>query len=175
MKSSAEAGARVSCWAECRCGWRSTVTTADTDTRLSAGDELALGAALSAVARATGCHVRIQRWAALARVSRVGFHSGPEAGAIVTFQGTTRDVSRLEYEAYREMAEERMAEILRGVPSIATVLAAAAAYHRIGSVPLGESSVIVSVSAPHPAIRPSRERGRRSTGSRPRPRSGNGR
>ena len=36
----------------------------------------------------------------------------PGAGAIVSFQGTTRDVERLEYEAYREMAEQRMASIV---------------------------------------------------------------
>ncbi len=35
----------------------------------------------------------------------------PRAGAVVTFQGVTRDVERLEYEAYAAMAEERMAAI----------------------------------------------------------------
>ena len=33
----------------------------------------------------------------------------PRAGAVVTFSGVTREVERLEYEAYAEMAEERMA------------------------------------------------------------------
>ena len=70
------------------------------------------------------------------------------AGAIVTFQGTTRDVELLEYEAYREMAEERIAAILHD--AIARHgLEAAAAEHRVGPVPLGESSVIVAVSAAH--------------------------
>src|SRR4051795_9041024 len=32
----------------------------------------------------------------------------PRAGAVVTFQGVTREVDKLEYEAYVEMAEERM-------------------------------------------------------------------
>ena len=36
----------------------------------------------------------------------------PAAGAIVTFQGTTRTVEQLEYEAYREMAEERIGAIV---------------------------------------------------------------
>src|ERR1700710_570623 len=36
----------------------------------------------------------------------------PGAGAIVTFQGVTREVASLDYEAYREMAEERITAIL---------------------------------------------------------------
>ena len=77
-----------------------------------------------------------------------GLVRGPEAGAVVTFQGMTREVARLDYEAYREMAAERIAAILR--ECIARHgLAAVAAEHRVGSVPLGEPSVIVAVSAPH--------------------------
>ena len=72
----------------------------------------------------------------------------PAAGAIVTFQGTTRDVERLEYEAYREMAEQRMASIVTEAVE-RHGLEAAAAEHRVGSVPLGEASVIVAVAAAH--------------------------
>jgi molybdopterin synthase catalytic subunit len=72
----------------------------------------------------------------------------PRAGAIVSFQGTTRDVERLEYEAYREMAEQRMAAIVEDAVE-RHGLRAAAAEHRVGGVPLGESSVIVAVSAAH--------------------------
>ena len=72
----------------------------------------------------------------------------PSAGAIVTFQGTTRDVQRLEYEAYREMAEERIAAIVSD--AIARHgLEAAAAEHRVGAVPRGEASVAVAASAAH--------------------------
>ena len=72
----------------------------------------------------------------------------PSAGAIVTFQGTTRDVERLEYEAYREMAEEGIAAIV--ADAIARHgLEAAAAEHRVGSVARGEASVAVAVSAAH--------------------------
>ena len=70
------------------------------------------------------------------------------AGAIVTFQGTTRDVERLEYEAYREMAEERMRSIVTEAVE-RHGLEAAGAEHRIGTVPRGTSSVIVAVSAVH--------------------------
>jgi molybdopterin synthase catalytic subunit len=69
------------------------------------------------------------------------------AGAVVTFQGVTRDVERLDYEAYKEMAEERIQAIL--VEALDRGLEAVAAEHRIGSVPRGLSSVIVAVSAAH--------------------------
>ena len=72
----------------------------------------------------------------------------PAAGAIVTFQGTTRDVDRLDYEAYLEMAAEKIEAILTEVVE-RHGLEAAAAEHRIGAVPLGEASVVVAVSAAH--------------------------
>jgi molybdopterin synthase catalytic subunit len=97
----------------------------------------------------TLAHVRVTAEAlsldALAR--RVG---RPAAGAVVTFQGTTRAVDALEYEAYREMAEERIAAIVSDAIE-RHGLEAAAAEHRIGSVPLGEASVAVAVSAAHRA------------------------
>jgi len=72
----------------------------------------------------------------------------PRAGAIVTFHGTTREVDLLRYEAYAEMAAERIDAILRECAG-SHGLCAAAAAHRVGDVPLGEPSVIVAVSAPH--------------------------
>jgi MoaE-MoaD fusion protein len=118
------------------------------DAALSAGDELALippvsgGEALAVHTRVTEESLEVDALAR--RVTR------PSAGAIVTFQGTTRDVSELEYEAYREMAEERIATIV--AEAIARhELEAAAAEHRLGTVPLGEASVAVAVSAAHRA------------------------
>jgi len=72
----------------------------------------------------------------------------PGAGGIVTFQGVTREVASLDYEAYREMAEERMATILADCVRRHGLLAAAA-EHRIGRVPRGEPGVVVAVSAGH--------------------------
>ena len=72
----------------------------------------------------------------------------PRAGAVVTFQGVTREVERLEYEAYAEMAEERMAEIAAEALE-RHGLCAAAVEHRVGDVPLSEPSVIVAASSPH--------------------------
>ncbi len=118
---------------------------ASPETRLASGDELALvppvsGGAGSVQARVTGAALSVE---ALSRaVVR------PGAGATVVFQGTTREVPRLEYEAYAEMAEERMAAILDDCVELHG-LEAAAAEHRIGAVPLGEPSVVVAVSAAH--------------------------
>ncbi len=72
----------------------------------------------------------------------------PGAGAIVTFQGTTREVERLDYEAYTEMAERRIHQVLTECLE-RHKLQAIAARHRVGSVPLGEASVIVAASGAH--------------------------
>jgi molybdopterin synthase catalytic subunit len=72
----------------------------------------------------------------------------PAAGAIVTFQGVTREVSRLDYEAYTEMAVQKIESILTDCVE-RHGLTGAAAEHRIGSVALGEPGVIVAASAAH--------------------------
>lgn len=72
----------------------------------------------------------------------------PRAGAVVSFQGVTREVPELDYEAYAEMAETQLAEIVaRAIERHG--LCAAAAEHRVGIVPLSEASVAVAASAPH--------------------------
>jgi molybdopterin synthase catalytic subunit len=70
------------------------------------------------------------------------------AGAVVAFQGVTREVDRLEYESYAEMAEERLAAIAREAVE-RHGLCAAAVEHRVGVVALSEPSVCVAASAPH--------------------------
>ena len=77
-----------------------------------------------------------------------------QAGAIATFTGTTRISSRgrtvthLDYEAYEGMAERVMAEIAAGLQS-RYELSAVAIHHRVGRVGIGETSVVIAVSAPH--------------------------
>jgi molybdopterin synthase catalytic subunit len=78
----------------------------------------------------------------------------PSAGATVTFVGTTRDhndgrrVSRLEYEAYPEMALAEMRKIGETAQQ-RWPIEEVAIVHRIGVVPLGEASVVIAVSAGH--------------------------
>jgi molybdopterin synthase catalytic subunit len=77
-----------------------------------------------------------------------------EAGAIATFSGTTRvhsrgrTVTHLDYEAYEGMAEKTMAEIAGSLEE-RYELSAVAIHHRIGRVGIGETSVLIAVSAPH--------------------------
>ncbi len=72
----------------------------------------------------------------------------PRAGAVVVFEGVTREVPELEYEAYAEMAEPRMRAIA-SEEAARHGLCAVAVEHRSGTVKLSEPSVIVAVSAPH--------------------------
>lgn len=74
----------------------------------------------------------------------------PGAGAIVTFSGVTREVPRLEYEAYAEMAVPLLTQILDEIAQEHEVIALAA-EHRIGTVPLGEPSVVIAASSAHRA------------------------
>ena len=116
------------------------------DRVLETGDELALippvsGGAASH-ARVTDEPLSLDELAARVR--------DPRAGAVVTFQGVTREVEQLEYEAYAAMAEERMAAILEDAV-VRHGLCAAAVEHRVGGVPLSEPSVCVATSAAHRA------------------------
>jgi molybdopterin synthase catalytic subunit/molybdopterin converting factor small subunit len=121
----------------------------DPDLELRDGDEVAVIPPVSG-----GAFVVTERPLSLDDV--VAEVADDEAGAIATFTGTVRRVSRgreverLEYEAYTEMAESVMA-------GIATVLKArydvhdVAIHHRVGEVGIGEASVVIAVSAPHRA------------------------
>ena len=76
------------------------------------------------------------------------------AGAVATFTGTVRrqsrgrEVTRLEYEAYAEMAEDVMARLAADLLE-RYELCAAAIHHRVGTLGIGEASVVIAVSAPH--------------------------
>ena len=79
-----------------------------------------------------------------------------DAGAIATFVGTTRAQSRgravvrLEYEAYEGMAEAEMERIAGELCERHDVIQVAI-HHRVGPVEIGETSVVIAVSAPHRA------------------------
>jgi molybdopterin converting factor subunit 1 len=117
---------------------------AEPETKLSADDELAL---VPPVSGGAPIHVRV----GAEPISLEGVTArviDSSAGAVVTFQGFPRDVARLDYEAYAEMAEERIAAILTECAERHGLISAAA-EHRTGPVPAAEASVLVAVSAPH--------------------------
>ncbi len=76
------------------------------------------------------------------------------AGAILLFSGVVRDhsqgkaVDHLEYEAYPEMAEQAMRDIIAEIharwPDVRVAMA-----HRIGKLKIGEASLVIAVAAPH--------------------------
>ncbi len=80
----------------------------------------------------------------------------PDAGAVVTFDGTVRNhargkpVTHLYYETYREMALREM-ENIRQRALQQWSLGELAIVHRVGRLDIGESSVFVAVSSAHRA------------------------
>jgi len=113
---------------------------------LHPGDEVALippvsGGSVGVV------HVRVTR-EALALDPLIERVRDPRAGAVITFLGVTREVAELDYEAYVPMAEAKIAAIVTAAIE-RHGLCAAAAEHRVGTVPLSEPSVAIAVSAPH--------------------------
>ncbi len=111
-----------------------------------AGDEVALVPPVSGGAGAVR-HVRVTGDAlalgALAEAVR-----DPRAGAVVIFEGVTREVPELDYEAYAEMATARI-EAIAAEEAERHGLCAVAIEHRTGTVARSEPSVIVAASAPH--------------------------
>jgi molybdopterin synthase catalytic subunit len=123
-------------------------TYAGEEETLSPGDELALIPPVSGGAEEP--HVRVGPEPLSAdRLGKAVATS--HTGAIVTFQGTTRDVERLDYEAYEPMARERIEAILGEVRG--------RHEDRTGPVARGEPSVVVAVAAAHrgPAFAAARE------------------
>jgi molybdopterin synthase catalytic subunit len=120
------------------------------DYRLCDGDEVAF---IPPVSGGEAARFRVQSDVLDPReVERRVAHPG--AGALVTFVGTVRDnargkaVTQLEYEAYAPAAEQMLAQIgdeIRerwGVDHVAIT-------HRVGSLAIGEASVVISVASPH--------------------------
>jgi molybdopterin synthase catalytic subunit len=85
--------------------------------------------------------------------------SGPGRGGVVTFTGAVRAEShgrrvvRLEYEAYRGMAERKLAEIGAEIARAHGV--EVAIVHRVGVLAPGETAVVIACAAAHrtPAFR----------------------
>lgn len=82
--------------------------------------------------------------------------ASPQAGGLVSFVGTVRQqtqgktVIALEYEAYAEMAERKMAEIVAQARQ-KWPIAGAAIHHRVGRLLVGDIAVAMAVACPHRA------------------------
>jgi molybdopterin synthase catalytic subunit len=78
----------------------------------------------------------------------------PAAGAVVLFLGTVRAetagrlVTSLEYEAYSEMAQAKLAE-LEAEARRRWPLVGCAVVHRLGALTVGQTSVAIAVSSAH--------------------------
>ena len=80
----------------------------------------------------------------------------PTNGAQCVFKGVVRrdsdlgEVESLEYDAYSEMATTQLQAIAKAAIS-KWPEARIAIEHRLGSVPLGEASVVIAIGTPHRA------------------------
>lgn len=82
--------------------------------------------------------------------------SGKTQGGIAVFCGVVRDhndgkqVVRLDYEAYDAMALTKMAQIIQRIETEVPA-SRVAMVHRVGSLQIGDTAVLVAASAPHRA------------------------
>lgn len=122
---------------------------ADRDSVLVDGDEVAL------IPPVSGGAFRLSE-RPLSLDDAVREVASDEAGAIATFTGTTRahsrgrEVVRLEYEGYEGMAESEMERIAADLKERHPLIGVAI-HHRVGTVAIGEPSVVIAVSSAHRA------------------------
>ncbi len=128
---------------------------ASRDAPLADGDEVALMPPFSGGAGSVSGMVRVQTdpFSVESEIERLKKTSA-SIGAIVTFLGTTRDISRekqvskLDFEYYPGMAEKKLAEIREKAIKEFGVIEALI-IHRIGTLPVGENIVLIAVAAQH--------------------------
>jgi molybdopterin synthase catalytic subunit len=120
------------------------------DRALADGDVIAI---IPPVAGGSGCFRVSEEALSLDEVVRAV--TAHEQGGVVTFTGVVRSQSRgkrivrLEYEAYRTMAERKLEEI--GEACAQEFGARVAIVHRVGKLAVGELAVVIAASAPHRA------------------------
>jgi molybdopterin synthase catalytic subunit len=82
--------------------------------------------------------------------------ASPGCGAVVTFCGTVRDhspgrpgVVSLAYEAYEAFAPARLAAVAAEARRRWPTIAGLVLVHRVGTLAVGDTAVVVAVSTPH--------------------------
>lgn len=79
----------------------------------------------------------------------------PDVGAVIAFVGVVRgstdgrEVRYLEYEAYPEMAEEVLQQIAGEIRERWKTIRDVAIVHRVGRLEIGNTSVVIALSAAH--------------------------
>ncbi len=79
----------------------------------------------------------------------------PACGAVLTFSGTVRNhhlarpVVQLAYEAYAPMALKEMDRVIDAMYDQYSDVRLAQVVHRFGTMPVGASSIFLTVAAPH--------------------------
>jgi MoaE-MoaD fusion protein len=123
------------------------------DHRLAAGDELCLFPPVSGGADPEDSFRVVSSVLSPDAIADAVAHPG--AGGVVVFSGIVRNetdgrpVKFLEYEAHAPMAEAKMAEIGDAIRKRWSGVKRIAMLHRIGRLEIGESSVLIAVSAAH--------------------------
>ncbi len=123
------------------------------DAPVKDGDEVALMPPFSGGDEAASVRIQQEPFSLEQEVKALK-RSSASIGAIVTFLGTTRDLSKgkqvakLEFEHYPGMAGKKLAEIRKraieeyGVIDVRII-------HRVGTLPVGENIVLIGVAAAH--------------------------
>ncbi|SPE41840.1 Molybdopterin synthase subunit MoaD / molybdopterin synthase subunit MoaE [Candidatus Sulfopaludibacter sp. SbA3] len=133
---------------------------AELSTKIEEGDEIAFLPPVSGGAApeppeisVAGNYYALTRQAIDIRAISASLLSGAE-GAVITFEGTVRNNTKgrptlyLDYECYESMALKTMAKIGEEIAA-GHQIARVAMVHRLGRMLVGETSVVVIVTAPH--------------------------
>jgi len=117
------------------------------------GDEVALMPPFSGGGASDQVRIQKEPFSCDQEIDRLK-QSSSAIGGIVTFLGTTRDISRgksvskLEFEYYPGMAERKLKELReRAIREFGLI--DATIIHRIGTIPVGEDIVLIIVAAKH--------------------------